>query len=229
MSDTNQTQKQNETQDNYVNFQMISLFRALMNEYIEKEAGLTISYEDYKKLSDEEKASGNYYIYDANSVSDFNQILDSLSQIETNTEGYKLVGALAIKALLAQTILKTNVVDNLLSTRSDLPLSANMGRVIKEDMVKPPSTYTLISNNFTSGGTYEVDEDCWMCARCTTNATTYAILSIGDKNNPMYEDKTCFSGISNRAATVKLYVKKGTTIAVSKEGALGNISLYKLV
>lgn len=127
MSDTNQQEK-----DNYVNFNMLNLFKSLIHEILTKEIGVEISLEDYNNLSDEEKSSGNYFIKDAGPVNEFSQILDTLSQIESNEEQYRYVGALAIKELLANIILKTDVVDHFLSTATKLPLSANMGRVLNE-------------------------------------------------------------------------------------------------
>ena len=118
MSDTNQQEK-----DDYVNFNMLNLFmnlfKSLIHEILTKEIGVEISLEDYNNLSDEEKSSGNYFIKDAGPVNEFSQILDTLSQIESNEEAYKCVGALAIKELLANIILKTDVVDHFLSTSTN--------------------------------------------------------------------------------------------------------------
>lgn len=147
--------------------------------------------------------------------------LDKTLSIEGQAADAKAVGDTKIS--------HADVVDNLESTETKLPLSANMGRELQENMIKPPSTSTLISSNFTSGSRYEADEDCWVMAQCTTNATTYAILVIKDYSNPQYIDKICYYGVSNRDANVKLYIKKGTKVQVTKEGAFGDISLYKLV
>ena len=120
------------------------------------------------------------------------------------------------------------IVDSLESTDTDKALSANMGRELKDNMIEPPSNSSLISSSFTSGSTYTTDENCWVVATAKTNATTYAMLTLSMQNMPTYADKICVSGVSNRTFYAKLYVKSGTTVSVSTEGAFGDISLYKL-
>ena len=153
-------------------------------------------------------------------VTDYLQYGDSFGALDLNA---------ITNAIMNECLKRTDVVDNAESTATDLPASANIVRELKENMIKPPSTSTLISSNFTSGSRYEADEDCWVMAVCTTNATTYAILTMTEYVNQQYIDRICYCGVSNRSGNVKLYIKKGTKVQVTKEGAFGDISLYKLV
>lgn len=87
--------------DNYVNYDMLSLFRALLNEYIEKEIGVSITLEDYKKLSEEDRQSGSYFIVDADN-SNVIDVLDTLDAVRQNEQANKFAGALALKELLSK-------------------------------------------------------------------------------------------------------------------------------
>lgn len=161
-----------------------------------------ISYADYLALSDAERNNGKiYYITDANPTSaDVTVTLDTMEEIEANTEENKIAGALAVKELY----------------NNNIP--------------KPPTTDTTISTDFTSGNTYTADEDCWLVAAATLESETqYGLLTIYDKNLSYYQDKEIAYGANSRTFLVKLYVKKGTSVIVNGQGAISAIALHKLV
>ena len=89
-----------------------------------------------------------------NNITD--SILDTMEEIEANTQDNQLAGALALKELsedvttrFEEVVAKADVIDNLVSTETNLPLSANQGRVLSErvELLKSKTSMDLLWEN----------------------------------------------------------------------------------
>ena len=89
--------------------------------------GIEITQSDYDKLSEEEKNNGVYWVTDGNGGGGGGSIDPTLS-IEGMAADAKAVGDTKISY--------TDVVDNLTSTSTNLPLSANQGKVLDANVKK---------------------------------------------------------------------------------------------
>lgn len=104
--------------------------------------GIEITQAEYDALSEEEKNSGVYWVTDGQGGGgDGGSIeLDTTLSIEGMAADAKAVGDIKISY--------TDVVDNLVSTSTKLPLSANQGRLIKNSL-GTQVTYSLSGTTLT--------------------------------------------------------------------------------
>lgn len=82
-----------------------------IEQIVNGDNSVEITYAEYKALSEEEKKNGTtYYVPDVESV-DITNILDTKADIEANTDENKIAGALAVKEVIEEVTNKFDFVD----------------------------------------------------------------------------------------------------------------------
>jgi hypothetical protein len=103
------------------------------------------------------------------------------------------------KPYSSQKITKGEVVDNLLSNRADLPLSANQGRVLNEKFIVGNSTDTL-TVNIPAGGTAVIYP-----SHVHSGYTRIGVIGFNFSNNniiPLRFDETSFTLYNRGSSTI---------------------------